>query len=359
MHSSNRSLEPSPADCYQPSSYDGVSDPALHQALTEAVLQATGERRRMVSVERRTSPYRSSHALEEISIRLDDGVRLELLRKGFDLPEPMAEDLEPPSPRPSFLQDPRREASVYQRLLAPAHVGVPSCYGSHNGTLPGRQWLLLERVRGRELPEVGELAVWLKAARWLADFHGRFRGLGATEADATRLMVHDAAFYRLWSRRAVQHASASGSGERLPVLERLATGHESIVERLLELPQTLVHAEFYPSNVLVEGYGVSARLRPVDWETAALGPGLEDLAALTSGRWEESDRALMEAAYYDGMTESDRASLAREAFQQGLECCRLQLALQWLGWSADWSPPPPQSHDWLEEAIGAANRLGL
>jgi len=35
------------------------------------------------------------------------------------------------------------------------------------------------------------------------------------------------------------------------------------------------------------------------------------------------------------------------------------LALQWLGWSADWTPPPEHARDWLVEALAAAERLGL
>ena len=29
----------------------------------------------------------------------------------------------------------------------------------------------------------------------------------------------------------------------------------------------------------------------------------------------------------------------------------LLVALQWLGWSDDWTPPPEHRHDWLSEAL--------
>ena len=35
------------------------------------------------------------------------------------------------------------------------------------------------------------------------------------------------------------------------------------------------------------------------------------------------------------------------------------LALQWLGWSTDWTPPPAQAYDWLAEVREAAERLEL
>jgi hypothetical protein len=33
--------------------------------------------------------------------------------------------------------------------------------------------------------------------------------------------------------------------------------------------------------------------------------------------------------------------------------------VQWLGWAAEWSPPPGQRQDWLAEALGLADTLGL
>jgi hypothetical protein len=33
--------------------------------------------------------------------------------------------------------------------------------------------------------------------------------------------------------------------------------------------------------------------------------------------------------------------------------------MQWLGWAAEWSPPPEHAHDWLAEALTLGERLGL
>ena len=37
-----------------------------------------------------------------------------------------------------------------------------------------RYWLLLEKVAGVELWQVGDFAVWEDVARWLGAFHARF-----------------------------------------------------------------------------------------------------------------------------------------------------------------------------------------
>jgi len=40
-----------------------------------------------------------------------------------------------------------------------------------------------------------------------------------------------------------------------------------------------------------------------------------------------------------------------------LDHCQVALALQWLGWSAHWTPPARHARDWLEVGIAAAERI--
>jgi thiamine kinase-like enzyme len=123
------------------------------------------------------------------------------------------------------------------------------------------------------------------------------------------------------------------------------------------LPVTFIHGEFYASNVLVDDGGT--RVCPVDWEMAALGPGLIDLAALTAGRWTEPEREALVLAYMTALAPRRGWPPPRAEFLAALACCRLHLALQWLGWSERWSPPAEHAHDWLHEALALADVLGL
>jgi hypothetical protein len=61
------------------------------------------------------------------------------------------------------------------------------------------------------------------------------------------------------------------------------------------------------------------------------------------------------------LDESHRAALAAQygADIESLDVCRLHLAIQWLGWSTDWTPPKEHAHDWLGEAIALARKLGV
>lgn len=292
----------------------------------------------VAEVSRRPSRYRTSFSLEELDVTLEDGTTLALVFKSVGL---HALSARARGAKPDFLYDPLREIEAYESILAESGLGTAVCYGTVVDRERDRFWLFLEKVPGVELYQVGELETWRGAARWLALLHDHCQG-----AQGASLLRYDRDFYRLWLER------ARGFG-RLAVLDRLAPRYEEIVERLAALPATFIHGEFYASNVLVDG----DRVCPVDWEMAALGPGLVDLAALTAGAWSEEERADLAQAYRDASPAySDRTS---EDFLADLDCCRLHLALQWLGWSADWTPPREHLHDWQTEALELAGRLGL
>jgi hypothetical protein len=255
---------------------------------------------------RRPHAYGTSHLLEEVEV---DGARFILkdLRR-------------PPEAKPRFLHDPSREIEAYRTILRGSGLGTPQLAAAADGLL------LLEKVEGRALWQIGEIDVWQDVASWAADAHGRL----VRHVDSAFLLRYDAPWYAMWLERARALVGP------LPPVEQV---HGVAVERLLAEPATVIHGEFYPSNVLVSG----ARVCPVDWEMVAAGPGVVDLAALVTG-WDEETAGLIVAAY--GNVQADVMAAAR-----------LHLALRWLGWSPGWSPPPEHRRDWRTEALEAAERL--
>ena len=129
-----------------------------------------------------------------------------------------------------------------------------------------------------------DYSAWLQSARWLAHLHCRF----AEQGDC---LTRSAPLRELRCRvlPTVAGTCPKFQSFRLPkaVWEALAGNYERAVERLVRLPSTLIHGEFYASNIVVQETTERCRICPVDWETAAVGPGLIDLAALTSGAWSE------------------------------------------------------------------------
>lgn len=316
----------------------------LGQALSAAGLEMGGQ------IRRRPSAYRTSFPLEELDVRLEDGTELQLIFK--DLAWSALDD-KARLAKPDFLYDPWREPAVYASVLAPPGLG-PRYYGASIDAATDRYWLFIERVDGRELYQVGDLELWRAVAKWLGEMHASLAVDLERSAEHGRLIEYDEAYYRRWIERAEEFAATPGQPRsRSEAVAWIADRYDPVVEGLLDLPKTVIHGELYASNVLVAGEASAPRVCPVDWELAAVGPGLIDLAALVSGGWAEEDRKAIVSAY--------RSAAATLTFsQEHLDLARLHLAVQWLGWAPpSWTPPEGQRHDWLREARELAEGLDL
>ena len=271
----------------------------------------------VVHVERRPHAYATSSPLEELVVRLADGSVRTLVLKDL-----RRDRLQPAARRakPAFLHDPKREIATYRDVLAGADLGTPALHAADGS------WLALEKVSGTQLWQIGDLDTWERVAATLARLHGQL----AERARAPHLLVYDERWYRLWLDR------ARATVDLPPGVER---AHARAADLLLRLPLTVIHGELYASNVLVDG----DRVCIVDWETAACGPGVVDLAALVTG-WGDAELAAIAAAYGDVPAGA-------------LAAARLHLAVRWLGWSRSWRPPPEHRRNWLAEAVSAAGEL--
>jgi len=331
-----------------------IDDASLHAALETALAARLGGAAELAVVERRPCPYRTSFPLEELVVERSGGAPLRIMLKDLS-----HGSLAPEAARakPRSLHDPLREIRAYRELLDGAGLGTPEFYGESTDPSTGRHWLFIENVEGDVLWQVGELETWAAAARWLADLHSRFAD-SASSFDF--LLRYDRPLWRRWIDRAVAFARDDGASgwtaEKRERVMRLAASYDQVVERLAALPRTVIHGEFYPSNVLV-GHGpdpASRRIAPIDWEVASIGPGLVDLAALTTG-WDTPGSAGIEAAY----VERHEPQTGSQTFAEALAACRLHLAVQWLAWEPSWSPPQEHARDWLAEAEREARLLRL
>jgi aminoglycoside phosphotransferase (APT) family kinase protein len=128
----------------------------------------------------------------------------------------------------------------------------------------------------------------------------------------------------------------------------------AFVEEQLALPRTVIHGDFNAANVLVQARrDAPPRVAAVDWELAAAGSGLVDLATLVSGSFTAGERDRLVDAY---------AGVAgvRAFSRRQLALARLHVALRWLGWAPPgWVAPPGQRHDWLADARVLVEELGL
>jgi hypothetical protein len=308
-------------------------------------------RRLVLGLRRRPYRYATSAPLEEVIVTTADGEEAFILKN-------LSRDRLPERARaakPAFLYEPLRELDTYRRLLDPAGIG-PTCFAAVADPARLRYWLLIEKVPGVELWQVGELEIWEEVGRWLGTFHGRFAGrTNEVRAANPRLLERSERWFRTWANRAKQALATSPDGRAAELVDMLQR-YDREAGIAAALPRTFVHGEFYPANILVVRRD-HADVYPVDWEMAGIGPGAIDLAALAGG-WDAASRRRIEGAYLDGLR-SAGVPITRRELDESLPRCELSLALQWVGWSTDWRPPPQHARDWLGEALRLANEIGL
>lgn len=248
--------------------------------------------------------------------------------------------------KPEHLHDPWREIATYRDMLGdldgpPAHLGH-----QFNDQVAV---LVMEHVDGFELNDVGELNAWASAAACIAQLHLSWRSAPAT----VPVVIHDRAHLAYWIEPARNAAASRIGGKRLDAaIDCFERDGLDILERA---QRSVIHGEYYPSNIVVAATARSAsgqRTCPIDWATTGHGPGLIDLAALTAGSWSDQNRSKVVSAYAEAAERDVDACFAAE-----FAACRLALAIQWLAWFAIHSPPSHQSNNWVDEAVRAAADL--
>jgi len=239
--------------------------------LEKALAETLGEAPSITRLARRPAASTTAYESEILSIDLAAGPPLKVFLKDYGRRRLPKDD---PSARS------RREIAVYRDVLRGAGLGTPTFYGAVWNT--SRRWLLLEFVDdGRELRSCG-LEAWVDAAAWLGRLQGAFADHDRLLETAGFLPRHDAAFFRH------QALSAFEAVEQIdgPLASRLGdvlVGYERLVDILASQPPTLVHGSFRPQNILIADRDGSRRICAVDWEHAALGSVLYDLAFLSQG----------------------------------------------------------------------------
>lgn len=333
----------------------------LHGALARVLAQHSNGRLRMKCWHRRLSVYSSSYPIENLQVELVRGKPLQMVLKDLS---PASLLITAQRVRPHFLYDPLREIETYRTTLVQLELGTPFCYGAIVSPELERYWLFLERVSGPLLWQMGRMDSWILAARWLAQLHSEFDTLSRPhhQSRLAHLLQYDEGFYAMWLRRAeefLRHRNGDSSPETRRRFRRILDQYGRVIQTLIRLPTTLVHGEFFPSNVILRETKRSRQICPVDWELAAVAPGLIDLGALTCGAWSEEKKKMMIVAYRESLEPAHGSPLSLADLTEAVECCQLHISMQLLGWASDWTPPERHAQNWLREAFRLADKLGL
>ena len=306
------------------------------ETLRDGILSVLGGHDGTILLQRKPNHRASTFASEIVTCRMADGVQRRLFCK-------YAKAHQGHEAAYGYWNDIAYEAEVYRRILQPSGASTPNFYGAYKEAATGREWLVIEYLEECLPVSKGPSGAMALAARWVGQFHAAHQ---SPLKSFPFLSTYDAEYYAGWARRTLLFADQLK--QRFPWLATVCERFEELIDRLVGAPQTIIHGEYYPCNILY----CHGRIHPVDWETTAIAAGEIDLAALTDG-WPPEITRQCELKYR-------RARWPRGAhanFEQTLGAARLYVHFRWLGWQPDWTI---EQESWRFKRIRAvAEGLGL
>jgi aminoglycoside phosphotransferase (APT) family kinase protein len=321
-----RPRRPRGARTFSKPTHDQDATQLMAQTLEEGLARLWGRSVQIREMCRESLSSSSSFRTERLRLALDRGKRLTVFFKDLN-PESQLEKAR--TVREFGLEPSDRELRMYQSVLCPERFGTLHLYAFRWEPDRGRYWLFLEDGGRTLLRNYLDMPLWTAAARWAARFHAATRDL--PEDQTCLLPRHDQAHYRRCADRVQAVLPNLEPKER----ELVSRGLECYAERidwLSALPRCVIHGQFFGQNILLRRGAAAPRVQVIDWETAALGPGLFDLVSLTSGKWTREQRQTMWAAYREAYTTETRQRMDWESFCRDVAGVALYQALEWLAW---------------------------
>jgi hypothetical protein len=297
-----------------------ADEEALRRCLECGLPEALGGRCAITAVHGRRFDLATSYNAQVVVVCLDTGEEVKVFLKDFS-------STVRPKDRPKQRRE--REVRVYRELLAGAGLGTAGYYGSLLDESRGRLWLLLEFVEGTPVGYLDIGGYWAPAAAQLGRLHGHFTGQAERLSGCDFLVRHDADFF--WARaelagRCVTELAPHLAGE----LNRIVDRYAPVVRMMAGQPRTLVHGGCRSTNILVEVASDPGRVCIIDWEEAAFGAPLLDLAYLLDGIEPPTLDPLLDA-YVAEARAYDLPLPPRRDMKHLIDCFRLHMTLTMLG----------------------------
>lgn len=291
-------------------------------------------------LERTNNIYTSTSSSEIVTCRLSDGQIMDLFIKygkpGADSGQGLRGGID-------------YEVAVYRDVLQPLSLTSATFFGTLTDETYGYTWLVIanlgEAYRLNRSPRANQAISW--SAHWLGQFHAATENRLAS-GSYLELNAHTADYYRGWARR-VHEATGPDHGQ-YPWLPILCKRFEEVLPILTSSPLAVIHGEYYPMNILVDG----ERIYPIDWQTAAIARGELDLASLIEGWGEGPD--VQEAietyciARWQGATPPD--------FAQILSIAQLYWPFRWLVSNPKWPERTGENQSRLDAGLEVLRQAG-
>ena len=296
---------------------------------------------KIAPVDRATSSNGSPYSLEHLRVSLENGNDLKLYLKHSGFSRLRSDGAE---------ERYAREIHLYKDLLSAANLGTPTYYGSLCDEDRNRFLLLLEFVEGPDLRSC-DFSGWTAAARWLARMHGFFACHPTLLSRSDMPERHDSDYFGPMVELAIQNVRRI-SGRAARRLSDILADQDAMVALLRSWPVSLAHGNYEPRNIIVNNASHPSRVCVVDWESAAIGSTLHDLALLAEG-YLSPEREVLLDAYGTEATASGMPVPDLEAMSQSIDCLSLHTVVR----SLSRAPQKRLSEHQISELIDIGERL--
>ena len=290
----------------------------LDQNIAQIIADRFGNRSPIVEVYRERFPYIGSYDCDLVTVHLSTGEEFRLFLKDYRISQKSKDGPE---------RRRERELKVYRDLLSRTELGTPQYYGSVWDDSEGRFWILLEFVDGVVIKD-HDVEYGILAADWLGRMQGFFAERSEMLSACDFLIRQDAEFFRSKAQLALWNVDqiSSLSARRLTAI---VNGYEQVIKILETQPLTLVHGGYIPWHILLDFKREPIRVCAVDWESAAFGPTLYDLAYFTYGMELHSRQRILDA-YRRASIQSGVPVPAETQMQYIVDCLGLHRIFDWL-----------------------------
>ena len=209
------------------------------------------------------------------------------------------------------------ETKIYKKILHKIPLSSARFYGTYKKE-NDETCLLIEYLKGSKLlKDSRDPGYFGKAAAWIGSLHKLYES-----NPPSAVKVYDETYYMIWLK-AVENLLGTLK-KKHHWLPSVCVYFKENMHLLFDSKQTLIHGEYYTKNILVK----KGIIYPIDWESAAFGPGEIDLASLIEG-WDEKRKNIalksyLKARWPDGLS-------SESEFEKRLLLVRIYFFLRWTG----------------------------
>lgn len=262
----------------------------------------------MKLVKRKPFDYRSTSPVEIISCRLNDGQIVSLFCKYSGNHTQYSY---------GHRGGVEYETKIYKNILHKSPLSSARFYGICKEKNK-ETCLIIEYLKGSKLLKDAHAPQYFgKAATWIGNLHKMY------ESNPPKgIKIYDTAYYMFWLKGV--ESLLEILKKKHPWLPAVCSYFRKNMHLLSETTQTFIHGEYYTKNILVKK-GV---IYPIDWESAAIGPGEIDLASLIED-WDEERKNIalknyIQARWPDG-------NFSERDFEKRLLLVRIYFFFRWTG----------------------------